>query len=73
MRRGIYELAEKDSKVSEKKVEVFVYEILELAEKEGFTVQEVKKITERMERYIHIAEYSMMNNTKYNAPGCYLR
>ena len=74
-RRGIYKF-DKTALTSEekrKKIDKFVYKVLEEAEKEEFSLDDVEKISERISRYVQIAEYTLKTTTKYNAPGCYLR
>ena len=73
-RSGIYKV-EKDNLSYEerkRKIEAFTYELLERAEEEELSLNELQKVAERITRYVEIAEYNIKDNTKFNVPGCYL-
>ena len=75
-RRGIYKINNSNHLTVEehkKKLDVFTYKILEEAEKEELTVRDVEDVIEKLARYIQIADFTIKNNTKFNAPGCYLK
>ena len=75
-RKGIYKINNSNHLTAEernKKLDAFTYRILEEAEKEELTVRDVEDVIEKLARYIQIADFTIKTNTRFNAPGCYLK